>query len=567
MPARRTTKHAPKQTAFALGLIAKPTVRPSRYQEDIYRFVEGGTGDGFIVAAAGSGKTTTLVEAAQLVRADKAIFLAFNKHIARELEHRLHNSEIAVMTIHKLGMRTIGKHLGQDASIERRKYRALARDWVEMRFERIPQAQDVTPSTQRLHRPHVDHEPLIAPTQLQDWKQVLTDLVSFVRLTLTDPSDADALRALARRFGLPFVPALLPGVGEVLDQGVRLAEQRGIIDFTDMLWLPTRLDLKPERYRHLFVDEAQDLSAAQLALVLKARARGGRILFCGDPRQSIMAFAGADPAAFEHIKQQTQAVELPLSLCYRCPRSHLELARRLVPSIETRPDAPEGTVTVIPDEALEQHVRPGDLIICRKTAPLVAWCIRLISQRITARVRGREMAGELTSIACQLGRLVPWSRFGEAIDVYEDIQVAQLVRDDAEPEQIVALHDRCAALKTCYRSFRARSVDELCAEIDALFSDERPTVWLSTIHRAKGLEAERVFLLEANTLPLSWPRQRPEAALQEQNLLYIALTRSKDALFLVLAPDEPFTDERVETTPRSDQGIAQPSRWWLPSQA
>src|ERR671932_1335324 len=92
MPARRTTKHAPRQTAFALGLIAKPTVRPSRYQEAIYRFVEGGTGDGFIVAAAGSGKTTTLVEAAQLVRADKAIFLAFNKHIARELEHRLHNS-------------------------------------------------------------------------------------------------------------------------------------------------------------------------------------------------------------------------------------------------------------------------------------------------------------------------------------------------------------------------------------------------------------------------------------------------------------------------------------------
>ena len=49
-------------------------------------------------------------------------------------------------------------------------------------------------------------------------------------------------------------------------------------------------------------------------------------------------------------------------------------------------------------------------------------------------------------------------------------------------------------------------------EINALFDDSAGFVSLSTIHRAKGLEAERVFVLEANMLPLSWSGQRPDQA-------------------------------------------------------
>ena len=67
------------------------------------------------------------------------------------------------------------------------------------------------------------------------------------------------------------------------------------MDYTDLLWLPERLALKPQRYKHVLVDECQDLNAAQLALVLKTRARGGRLLFCGDPHQSIFAWMGRIP--------------------------------------------------------------------------------------------------------------------------------------------------------------------------------------------------------------------------------------------------------------------------------
>jgi superfamily I DNA/RNA helicase len=325
--------------------------------------------------------------------------------------------------------------------------------------------------------------------------------------------------------------------GRRLTEGVRTAQQRVQVDYTDLLWLPYRLRLRPQRYKHVLVDEAQDLSAAQLALALDARARGGRMLFCGDPHQSIYGWIGADPEAYEHIKTVTQATELPLSICYRCPSSHIALAQTLVPTIEAHAAAPAGTITLLDDSALLDAVRPGDLVICRKTAPLVAWCIRLIAHKIPARVRGREIGQELTGLARKLAQLVPWRRLPEAIAAYEEIEVAQLLREDVDVEHIIAVQDRCAALLVCFRSFGVRSVDALCDEIDQLFADTGDVVALSTIHRAKGLEAERVFVLEANTLPLRWKRQRPDQHQQELNLLYVALTRAKQDLVLLLAPD------------------------------
>ena len=63
---------------------------PSSYQEAIFRFVQDGSGHGVIMATAGSGKSTTLVEVAHLLPADvSACFLAFNASAAKQLKDRL----------------------------------------------------------------------------------------------------------------------------------------------------------------------------------------------------------------------------------------------------------------------------------------------------------------------------------------------------------------------------------------------------------------------------------------------------------------------------------------------
>ena len=66
-----------------------------------------------------------------------------------------------------------------------------------------------------------------------------------------------------------------------------------------------------------------------------------------------MGFAGADSDSYSHIVNQAKATELPLSTCYRCPRSHLELVKHLFPAIpiEARSDAPEGKIQVIEERS------------------------------------------------------------------------------------------------------------------------------------------------------------------------------------------------------------------------
>ena len=73
--------------------------------------------------------------------------------------------------------------------------------------------------------------------------------------------------------------------------------------------------------------------------------------------------------------------------------------------------------------------------------------------------------------------------------------------------------------------------DEVPKEIEALFSDDSSAVTLSSIHRAKGLEAARVFLLQTED-PFAESRQEWELA-QEKNCLYVAYTRAKRELYLV----------------------------------
>src|ERR671917_1031308 len=120
----------PQQLGLQLAVINRPSFTPSPLQQEIFHFVVAGTGDGVIAAAAGAGKTSTLVECAQLMRANKTLFLAFNRHIAQELQRRLVNTEVEVLTVHGLGLRTIAKALG-DPVVDKRKYRSLVRAWID----------------------------------------------------------------------------------------------------------------------------------------------------------------------------------------------------------------------------------------------------------------------------------------------------------------------------------------------------------------------------------------------------------------------------------------------------
>ncbi len=501
---------------------------PSQYQERIYDFVRNGTGDGIVNAVAGSGKTTTLLNAARLLTTRSSIFLAFNKHIAEELSKKLVRTPMSASTIHSVGYITLLRYFGNDTTtLDEHKYAKLSHAWIQDNLA------------------HLKRE------EKQLATKALNALANLTRATLTDPSDFEGMRSMAMHFSVDndaftagvSLDTLIEAVSLLIEEGDRLArgkedaEEVGhVIDFMDMVYLPHTWHL-PARWHAnwVFVDEAQDLNAAQLDLALKCRAAGGRMLFVGDRHQAIYGFSGADSKSIDRIKARTSAMELPLSICYRCPPSHVALAKELVPEIEADPKAKEGKITNVESDKLPKLVRKGDWILCRKTAPLVELCIKLISHRIFARVKGRAIGTQLTLIVQQVSRLsgYSWPKFGQFLEEYEQQQKEKLQQFEYSASEVEDLEDRVAAVKVCYEMFEAKDASDLCRQIDGIFNDGKPDVLLSTVHRAKGLEANRIFLLNPHEMPLKWPNQQAWQLEQEQNIKYVALTRAQSELYFV----------------------------------
>ena len=506
----------------------------SIYQTAIFEAVKSGTSNLAINAVAGSGKTTTIVEAAKLMQpGDRVVFLAFNKHITVELQNRLPKT-VDCMTIHSLGMKACGKGFQGKLKVDQYKYHDVIDDTVTLE-QSVPG---------KMHGV---------------FAKMVRQLVDLGRLTLTNFQDQDAIDSLIAHYDLAadLVEAandmevsivwLLDKAVEVgrraMKRGLRLYEENGIIDFTDMLWLPYVKSLPVPRYDVVMVDEAQDLSAAQAQLVLKAAGASGRVIAVGDPRQAIQGFAGAANDSFAQLVEQTKATVLPLSVCYRCPTTHLNLAREIVPNIEAAPEAVEGSIETIDPTRFSVMPRSGDLVICRTNAPLIGAALRLIGKGIQARVRGRNIGAQLAKLAEDASKVEidptieaeGWrTAFEHKLRRFVDIRIEALMQRKHTEAAVEAVRDQQDCLLVYLDANpTVNDLDALNDGIEGLFADERASVWLSSIHRSKGLEADRVFVLKPDKMALTWKNQLPWQAEQEQNLRYVGLTRAKKALYFV----------------------------------
>jgi UvrD-like helicase C-terminal domain len=250
---------------------------------------------------------------------------------------------------------------------------------------------------------------------------------------------------------------------------------------------------------------------------------------------------------------------LPLSTCYRCPRSHIDLVRRQFPNIpiEAKEDANFGEIQQIEEKDLGQHLRVGDRVISRKTAPLVSLCIRLIANGTAATVKGRDIGETIKHDLEEIASMprFKYEDFHSAVDTYRALKVLKYKEMDNEEQLIQSLDDKLEALATIYISQpQAKSIADLSAYIDSLFSDDISPVTLSTCHRAKGLEGDRIFILKPEDMPMTWRDQLPWQKEQEDNLLYVALTRSKSELFIVGQPNWLPREEDEDTREQEEQG-------------
>jgi DNA helicase II / ATP-dependent DNA helicase PcrA len=230
---------------------------------------------------------------------------------------------------------------------------------------------------------------------------------------------------------------------------------------------------------------------------------------------------------FANTKQGLKT--LPLTVTRRCPKTHVELAQQLVPEIEAMDNAPDGDV-VITDELFTELSKPSDLILCRTNAPLVACCYAHIRKGVKATIRGRDMGQGLTNFMRKL-KAVDVVDLHAKLDEYwakEEPKLKALGRKGQN--RLVALDDKIQCMIEI--SQETTSLMDVENRIKNIFSDFEPdgspknAVVHATVHKAKGLEARNVFILNPDQMPFPMAKQ-PHEIQQEFNIIYVAVTRGK----------------------------------------
>ena len=485
---------------------------PSEYQKEIFKWLEFWTKDVIegpaantsfhlvVKADAGSGKTTTIVEALKtLPKTDKILFSCFNKAIANELARRA-PSFATVGTLHSVGFSSLKKSLSSKPEVDDSKVWNIAK-------EIFPEYED---------------KPLHSP---------LRKLVSLVKATLVDPTDLVAIREVAVHYGVE-----LNGdedkIVDAIPQAIKMCLERTyVIDYDDMIWLPIVMDLSLGHYDWVFVDEAQDLNACQLELVTRLVNSTGHIVAVGDEKQSIYGFRGADVDAIPNIIERLDADTLPLGMSYRNATAILDHVKKELPHVATEaaPWAEEGVVYYTRYDKMMGEAEDGDLILCRVNAPLVKACYSFIRRGTKAVIRGRDIGKSLLAF---IDKLQPGSLADLLVGIsnYKHEQAEKLRLANKE-DRIESLYDRCDTLTALCEG--ARDLSELRSNIGKIFNDiQRQGIILSSVHRAKGDEADRVYILEPKLMPHPLAKADWQQA-QEQNIKYVALTRAKRELVYV----------------------------------
>lgn len=480
---------------------------PSKYQKIVYIYIQKGKGNAVIDAVAGSGKSTTIVNALRLIPKDKRIlFLAFNKSIVEELKIKIGNqSNVDIKTLHGLGASAVMRSL--DSKLSNDKYTAWVNNGVKF-SSLLP-----THST--------------SCEQMSNWKQNIIKLIDLGRVNLV--KTVKELDELAYKHNVD----ILDNEAEIAMKGISWGEREvQIIDFTDMIYFPNVKDIKMPQYDWVFIDECQDLNAAQRNLFLKCLKPNGRFIAVGDPRQAIYGFAGADVESFNILKNLPNTVRLPLSICYRCDSDIVNLAKEIVPQIESRKGAPAGKVN---REASIDEVQDGDMVLCRITSPLVALCMSYIGRGIKAYVKGRDIGTNLINMIKKTNRK-------QIDDVLDNLKkelsrikkkvVAKQACTEAEAEKsemYKSYEDKIKAIE--FLSEGLFSSQEVIDRIEVIFSDDNKNgICLSTVHKSKGLESDKVFILREDKFYLKQCMLVDWMAEQERNLVYVAYTRAKHYL-------------------------------------
>lgn len=515
------------------GQLGPSSIVLSSEQVAIHEYMASGEGNAVVDAKAGTGKTFTITHG--FARVPQAVaeiyYLVFNKKNQKEALAKITDPRVTVLTLNACGWRFL-RSVWRDANMP-------GDSGVDVEATRIDAVAPGTPdeAITALKRLIGFAKNLFVgvPTagQLQ---QVCTERNIFCGLQTEAGEDEYPAARLAT--------IAVAAMQRALDK----LEDHKCVDFGDQVWLPVSKGWVRPCADFVVVDETQDMNLPQLVMVQRMARKGGRVMVVGDPRQCIYTFRGAHPDGMAMMTRELKAAVLSLSITRRCPKAVVRHVQPTVPGYQAADDAPEGSVGYATLWDLTQTAKPGDAVLSRANAPLVSTCLALLRKGTPARIEGRDIGRQLVGMVKSLkAKSVP--DFLRKLERWADKQKSRIVgKNSAAKEALVNdQRDTLAALAE-----GCANVAEVETRIRSLFQDSddaaaRPAVVLSSVHKAKGLEWDKVSLLSW-TFNKSWKGQTDEQKREEENIYYVACTRAKRDLVMVSEDNNPRVAENPDGT-------------------
>ncbi|HEY3377107.1 MAG TPA: UvrD-helicase domain-containing protein [Armatimonadota bacterium] len=520
-----------------------------------------------IVAGPGAGKTRTLVErvnglvSARHVAPETILALTFSNRAAREMAERI-NADLdklsivgrpTVATFHKLGFRIIAEHaalLGVATPV-----RILSEEEAEELLKQSAQERAADD----------------AVTRLDEIEQALTTI--YAEAT----GDPEALRLCAER------------ARQVAPAYAACKRAAGALDFTDLLILPLTLlaehaEIREEyqrRWPHVFVDEYQDVNSFQYLLMRLLCPPGSDLCVIGDPDQAIYGFRGADVRYFlRFARDYPEATQVALTRNYRSAQTIVRASAQVIAPASllqrelwsTQPGPERLTVTALPTPQAEAEYvvqtiesllggishfsvdsgRSGDGVGTNIGFNDIAVLYR-------THVVGEELQLAFTRSGIPFQRAARKDIFGRP-DVRQLLAWLKGLPVQGDEGAVRAILQACVALHIAQETLdepawqalllRAQHTENLAAFLQSVqlerdidvYDPRAARVALMTVHAAKGLEWEVVFMIGCEEGSFPHPAS-PED--EERRLCYVGMTRARTQLFLSYAEARTLYGERT----------------------
>lgn len=537
-------------------------------QQACVQWARNPVGHLIIEAVAGSGKTYTIMQMIIMivnilhengVKPQKLIALmAFNAKVRDELKHRVNqlglSAWVEVNTVHGFGFAAYKKAHGPTAPNNFKLSDILA-PWLKQHRLNWELSKPITTAVSIAKDSGMG---IFFPNNTAEWRR----LIAYHDLSWNEEK-------------LP-LNLFLTLASDLFHKSLLDTSK---IDFSDMIYMPLKNNLPFPQFDFVFIDEAQDTNATRREVAKRMLQEGdslshilipqqtpggtcwynpdhpdcqdgkvlweepqpaGHLIAVGDRHQAIYGFTGADNDALDLIKKEFSASELPLSTCFRCAKSIISHAQKLVSHIQPRCGAITGEVILsMPEYNFHEnlfahgteHSYQTSAILCRKNAPLISLAFQLVNKRIPCRIEGKDTGQELIKL-CKKFKATDKPSLLSALNTHLREQSAKL-----PAYKLDILSDKISAITFVLQLPHITSLTLFYQTLEQLFSDydpnSPPKLTLSSIHKSKGLEWPTVYLLGRNAWMPSPFATQPWMQEQETNLTYVAITRAMEKLIEV----------------------------------